>query len=415
MTADRDPYQSPLLRSPLDVRFEKAGSQEILLVRCPLGISKSPIGLIPAVAPILSCFDGRHSVPDITARFQPYGVREELIHELIKLLDENLFLATPRFSAAESQYRVDYHARHSRPPALAGLSYSLTPGELSGTLSTYLAHGSNRIVRAPENLVCLISPHIDYRRGGECYGITYSSFSLAPHDLLILIGTSHQYSEHLFHLSAQHFETPIGALTCDAPFIHRLAALYGTDRGFADEILHGQEHSLELQAPFLAHQKCHGKIAPILVGGFHQFLVDEVYPESVERYDSFVSSLVECIRERIIQGQRICFVAGVDMAHVGRYFGEKSPLTPEFMEMIRLRDSEYLDAIRSGDKRKLFDHVATDCDARRLCGFPTMYTIMDTLARLGISYSTEIFDYRQAVDYSNDCAVTFAGVGLYSR
>ena len=62
-----DPYLNPLLRSPLDVRFEKAEGQEIMLIRCPLGISTTPIGLIPAVAPILAYFDGTHSVEEIGA------------------------------------------------------------------------------------------------------------------------------------------------------------------------------------------------------------------------------------------------------------------------------------------------------------------------------------------------------------
>jgi hypothetical protein len=43
-----------------------------------------------------------------------------------------------------------------------------------------------------------------------------------------------------------------------------------------------------------------------------------------------------------------------------------------------------------------------------------MYTVLDVFDRLGITYKTEIFDYRQAVDYKTECAVTFAGAGLYA-
>jgi predicted class III extradiol MEMO1 family dioxygenase len=137
-------------------------------------------------------------------------------------------------------------------------------------------------------------------------------------------------------------------------------------------------------------------------------------PEEYEVYESFVAALVECTAERMRAGGRICFLSGVDMAHVGRAFGDSGALTPEFMEEVARRDRVYLDAIAAHDKRALFAHVAADGDARRICGFPTLYTVLDVLERLGIRYTTDLVDYRQAVDYASDCAVTFAGVGMYT-
>jgi AmmeMemoRadiSam system protein B len=101
------------------------------------------------------------------------------------------------------------------------------------------------------------------------------------------------------------------------------------------------------------------------------------------------------------------------MAHIGRAFGDPGALTPERMREIAARDARYLDAIEKQDKRALFDHIAEDRDARRICGFPTMYTVLDVLGRLGERLSYEILRYDQAVDYTSDCAVTYAGVALY--
>jgi hypothetical protein len=82
------------------------------------------------------------------------------------------------------------------------------------------------------------------------------------------------------------------------------------------------------------------------------------------------------------------------------------------MERIAARDQEYLAAIERGDKRALFDHIASDNDARRICGFPTMYLVLDVLARVGARWSGSLVRYDQAVDYQSDCAVTFAGMAL---
>jgi hypothetical protein len=108
-------------------------------------------------------------------------------------------------------------------------------------------------------------------------------------------------------------------------------------------------------------------------------------------------------------------VAGVDMAHVGPHFGDTEALTPGYMQQVEVRDRAYLEAIKSQDKKALWQHIAEDSDARRICGFPTMYTILDLFERLQLQYTATLYDYRQAVDYSTGCAVTFAGMGLYSK
>jgi hypothetical protein len=135
-------------------------------------------------------------------------------------------------------------------------------------------------------------------------------------------------------------------------------------------------------------------------------------PKEWEEYESFVSSVVRVIQEYNMLGKKVCFVAGVDMAHVGRAFGDPGSLTPEYMRDIASKDSEYLGYMVSGNKDAFFQHVASDGDRRRICGFPTMYTILDVVSRLGLGIEGNVVDYSQAVDYTIDCAVTFGGVTL---
>jgi hypothetical protein len=404
-------YTYPKLRWPLDIHLHSAGDDHALVVRCPLGITERPLLLVPAVAPIISTFDGAQSFQQILDHFSPQGLDESTLTELIRLLDEHRFLANTRFFATEKEIRDSFAASPTRVAALAGLGYPNTPESLKQLVSGYLVPYHPAVLG--RELVALVSPHIDYRRGGSCYGEVYPRLAESPADLYVVIGTAHQYSRNLFHLCAKDFESPLGTLSCDVPFVTQVAHRHGITRAFQDEFLHKREHSLELQLPFLKTLKPHAKIVPILVGSFHSMLAHNRYPHEWEEYTSFASALAELIGERSALGSKVCFIAGVDMAHIGRSFGDEGALSQEKMTEIAQRDSEYLAAIEAHDKKRLFDHMAEDCDARRMCGFPTLYTLLDVIDLLGWRTECCTVKYGQAVDYVADCAVTFAGMAIY--
>ena len=416
--ARKDPYQYPQLRWPIEIRLDKIGSQEGLIITCPLGIAKQALVLAPAVTPIVAAMRGDLSVDEIVAKFAGAGLERSVIEKLVALLDENLFLATPRFEAAEKEARREFREARVRPPALAGSAYPASAPALRAQIEGYLQQMNS--IAGPlsseegQELLALIAPHIDYRRGSATYAITYNRLKGHSHDLFILIGTGHQYSQSLFHLTVKDFATPLGVMRCDAPFVSRLAELYGTERSFEGEFLHKREHSLELQLPFLQILNERACLVPILVGSFHNILRSQTSPRSFEEYESFASALTRCIQERRLSGQKICFIAAVDMAHVGRTYGDQDSLTSQRMEEIAKLDRSYLEAIVRNDAEMLFRHIAQDGDARRICGFPIVYTLLDVLSRLRLDLKAMIFDYRQAVDYSTDCGVTFAGAGIYS-
>ncbi len=406
--------QYPKLRWPLDLRIEKLAGQEVLIMRCPMGIAEEPLLLVAAVAPIVACFEGQLSIDDIHGKFREQGLQRRLITELVELLDQRLYLASPRYYIAEKKIKEDFLASPLRPAALAGSGYARDAKKLQAEIDSYLATATPQFQARPAQMLSLVSPHIDYRRGASTYAKAYTHLKYEEHDLYILMGTAHQYSKLMFHLTLKDFASPLGLLPCDQDFMRKLATLYGFQRSFADEILHRREHSLELQIPFLKRVSKSPKIVPILIGSFHQMLGSGRAPSSFDQYESFVESLAQCVKERLAQGQKVLFVAGVDMTHMGRFFGDKEKLTPELLKQIEKRDKIYLECISRQDKLGLFAHVEEDMDARKICGFPSMYTLIDCLDRVGLKYEARLFDYLQAVDYENDCAVTFAALGLYS-
>ena len=415
----RDPLVYPKLRWPIDLRLDKVGDRVGVIVSCPLGITPRPIFVIAAAAPVLSCFDGKHSITEIAGKFAAHGLTSELVGKLAAVLEQNYFLESPRFTEAHEKTRLDFARAKLRRPALAGNSYSAAPGELAAQIDGYLstkpaAGGSPVQTTEKGRIVGLIAPHIDYHRGSASYGITYNRLRQESHDLYVIIGIAHQYSKYLFHLTAKDFGTPLGVAPCDFEFVSKLAGSYGTDRSFADEILHMREHSIELQIPFLQCVNPKARIAPILMGSLHHMLEEGRSPAEFDEYQDFVVNLAACISERASSGQKVCLIAAADMAHVGRAFGDACPLDQARLQKVAERDGVYLNQIKSGRKSDVLAHIAEDRDARRLCGFPAVYTLMDVLDRTAANYSVEVIDYRQAVDYGTDCAVSFAGIGFYT-
>jgi AmmeMemoRadiSam system protein B len=404
-------FTRPKLRWPLDIRMLNLDGQDALVIQCPIGISASPLALMPQFAPVIVELDGVQTSDEIVRKFSAQGLTPEILRELITRLDDHLFMANGRFFAAEKLAKNAFNNAPVRAPALAGGAYPASKEELSGMVRGYLK--DLETPATTRDVACLIAPHIDYRRGGACYGAIYPRLTESRADTYILIGTAHQYSRRIFHLCAKDFQSPLGTHPCDQKFITQLANRFGVDRAFADQYLHRREHSLELQLPFLSVVQPDAPVVPILVGSYHQMLEAMRYPHEWEEYETFAGALTEIIKERAKNGEKIAFLAGVDMAHIGRSFGDEGALSPERMREIGYCDQRYLRAIEECNPKALFDHIAEDQDARRICGFPTMYLVLDVLNRLGGRIEVDVVAYDQAVDYPSDCAVTYAGVAMY--
>ena len=66
------------------------------------------------------------------------------------------------------------------------------------------------------------------------------------------------------------------------------------------------------------------KIVPILVSSFHPMMVSLTPPEETPAVGSFLRTLRQLAQQ---EARQVCFVAGVDLAHVGKQFGDEEPVT----------------------------------------------------------------------------------------
>jgi AmmeMemoRadiSam system protein B len=150
-----------------------------------------------------------------------------------------------------------------RKAAVAGRWY---PGEreaLAAEVGSYLA--AVRPPRLSGRLVALIAPHAGLRYSGPVAAHAYAVLAGRPSLTAILVGPSHRVAFDGVSVFARGmFETPLGQV----PVAERLAeALLSADvRINSDPWPHREEHSLEMQLPFLQHLVRDLRIVPALMG-----------------------------------------------------------------------------------------------------------------------------------------------------
>jgi AmmeMemoRadiSam system protein B len=259
-----------------------------------------------------------------------------------------------------------------------------------------------------------VAPHIDFHRGGPAYAWAYKGLAESDGaDLYILLGTSHCGGENPFILTFKDFDTPLGVVETDKEFSQRLQESCQEDL-LNDEFLHRGEHSLEFQVLFLkyiAQRKAElrgekekpFKIVPILVSSFHSMVLSQSLPEKHPPIETFLLALQDLVAQ---ESRQVCFVAGVDLAHVGKQFGDLDPVTPDFLKWVEAEDRLLIDKLARLDGPGFFHEVAKDQDRRKICGFSPLYSLIQLLD----GSRGQTLKYHQAFTPETGSAVTFTSM-----
>lgn len=359
----------PKLR-PLDVRPLVHEGQHYILLRDPQQLSEHRLLIAQPLAAVLAFCDGHHDVPKIVAAFQQhYGIElaEENVGELLKALDAAVMLDNEHACEAHEAACVAFRSKPYRIPALAGPSYPADEKSLWRFLQDYLEDACDIDPLAIDwsRPVGLLSPHIDYERGGEVYAQVWKRAELAAREaeLVILFGTDH-YGSDLFSLTRQNYATPYGVLPTATEIVDQLAAVIGEEAAYAGELRHRGEHSLELVAVWLHHMRAGEPVpvVPILTGSFYAFMDAGAEPQD----DETIRSVLETLR-KAMEGKRVLVVASGDLAHLGPAFGGR-PLTAAGREQLRAADEELIAAMKAGNSAGFFAAIRRAQNRNNVCG-----------------------------------------------
>ncbi|MDH3443911.1 MAG: AmmeMemoRadiSam system protein B, partial [Deltaproteobacteria bacterium] len=407
---------NPRLR-PVEAIPVKQDGNTLIYLKDPLNFA-SPLAISPVGYFILSHFDGQHSFIDIQAAFNKQFGRLLLTDELkrfIETMDGHYYLQSEHFIAHRDSVIDEFRRQPTRAAAHVGGVYSADPAELKVQLAGYFKAPKGPGSLSPESYTAppraIVAPHIDFHRGGPAYAWAYKALAeSAGADLFILLGTSHSSGQTPFILTLKDFETPLGLVETDKDFVNGLRERCGENL-FVDEYLHRGEHSVEFQVLFLKfiaqmragmteEPERQFKIVPILVSSFHSMVLNHTLPEREQPVQEFLSALRELAEK---ETRRVCFVAGVDLAHVGLQFGDNEAAGEDSLKWVEAEDRKLIDRLSALDAPGFFHEVAKDQDKRRICGFSPLYSLIHLLDG---ARGTPL-DYGQAFTPDTGSAVTF--------
>jgi AmmeMemoRadiSam system protein B len=155
--------------------------------------------------------------------------------------------------------------RDIRPAAVAGQFYPGSPAALSGELGTFLGAvaGADAGTTVPKALVV---PHAGYVYSGGVAATAYARLAAGRDTIrrVVLLGPTHHVALRGLALpAAGAFATPLGVVEVDTEAAALLRDLPQVTRSAA---AHAQEHSLEVQLPFLQRTLAQFKLVPLAVG-----------------------------------------------------------------------------------------------------------------------------------------------------
>jgi MEMO1 family protein len=150
-----------------------------------------------------------------------------------------------------------------RRAAVAGSWYPGTPERIVAEVEAYL--GAARAQAPSGRLVGLVSPHAGLRYSGPVAAWGYSLLRGRAGITVVLVGPSHRAAfPGVSVVASGAFETPLGLVPIDEDLASRLLAADAGIRDLRSPQL--QEHSLEMQLPFLQHLVADLRIVPLLMG-----------------------------------------------------------------------------------------------------------------------------------------------------
>jgi MEMO1 family protein len=365
----------------LDPHWIEHEGEKLLVLRDRVGLFDEPVAVPPVVGFILSLCDGARDEDEIRGRLAKEIGEEVGSTQLAAILDElenGLVLEGPACEAAQQRVLDEYRGAPSRPCVLAGGVYPLETGELRRTLTGYGKDDREPPSSYDGDIRAIVSPHIDYSRGGRTYHRVWTRAAEAVRnaDVLVVFGTDHAGGPGTVTLTRQSYDTPFGPLETDVAVVDALAEAVGEEPAFAEELHHRREHSIELATVWAASllDERRPTMVPILCGSFHSYTSGLADPASDARFAATIDAL-----KAATAGKRVVAVAAADLAHVGPAFGDPGPLDAAAKEKLRADDEKLVHAAAWGRPDEFFGLLRADRDARRICGLPPVYLMLRLL------------------------------------
>ena len=337
--------------------------------------------IVPSpLVPVLQLFDGAHSLQDlegIIARIVGKQDAFQTTKGLVEALSNAGFLENETYWQKRDAKHSEFEAMPVRLPAHAGTAYPNKLEALQAKLGRYLAKDETPLA---SSTIGIAAPHVSLNGGWRCYRAAYQTLSQDLKDrTFVILGTSHYGMPNKFGLTRKPFQTPLGTTRIDTDLVEELM---NQPAALSEDYCHAIEHAVEMQVIFL--QTLYGadvKILPILCGQYATSLYEGGLPEKDDTVNRFLGTLGDIAAR---EGNRLFWIMGVDMAHMGQRYGDRINAEADRNEMlnVRVRDLARIQFINSGDAHGYWDRIQENHDDLKWCGASPLYTFLKAVPQV---------------------------------
>ena len=265
--------------------------------------------------------------------------------------------------------------RMDRQAAVAGYFYPGEKDRLEKELTKLLPAGKEKTPA-----IAVVAPHAGYMYSGGVAGEVYASLDLP--ETFIILCPNHTGSGSDFDLwNEGNWLTPLGPAHVDQELCKQLELNFPA--ATVDGRAHIQEHSLEVQLPFLQYLKGEISIVPLCIRGWNY--------EHLEQLGHAISKIVEG------SDRRILIIASSDMTHY------ESAESAERKDFLAIQQMEQL------NPRGLYDTVHQQKIS--MCGYLPTTVAMIAAKELGAT-SGRLVRYANSGDVTGDHSSVVGYAGL---
>lgn len=187
-----------------------------------------------------------------------------------------------------------------RPSPIAGRWYPGDPEELAAEVDGYIQKASLPMIKG--NVLAVVSPHAGYLYSGHVAGHAFAAIQDQKPDIVLVVSPLHQPSRgSIFTTAYEAYWTPLGKIPVATDLIDEInQSLKNHGSEPLTSLINDQEHSLEIELPFLQRIYKHPfRLFPIMVR-----------EQSIEELVQVSEILAE-----VLSSQRIIAVASTDLSH----------------------------------------------------------------------------------------------------
>ncbi len=259
-----------------------------------------------------------------------------------------------------------------RPSPIAGAWYEGDPKALAHAVDSYLDRAE--LPDLPGEVVAVIAPHAGHIYSGPVAGYAFASVRGRSFDLVAVISPMHQpYYEPLLTTAHSAYGDPLGPVPVDADALAALdERLKKSLRVGLARVAYDQEHSLEIELPFLQRA----------LSGAFKLLPVMVRTQSAKVSHQLGLDLAECLR-----GRNALLVASTDLSH---FYTQKAA---------EAYDSEMLRRVESFDPQAVFQ--AEEQNKGYACGLGALTAVLWAARELGAD-SVKVLRHATSGDVTGD-------------